>query len=366
MAFFNNDIFTSNIPVAEGLQYDVDFGGAANIAMEAYADQLEVVKAIHAADMAELRCKARGVTESYEFESVMEASVGEIFTKIKDNIKAFFAKVTKFFRSFYEKFFALNKSNKSFVEKYKPIVEELNDDKDFPASFTVENTYKYMNYATASKYATTVAENASKALEELSNAVNKAIEGLNKNSNAENANTSKIDQLGDAIDALASSITSKIFEGLPVNSNSNDTGSSTEALYSLYRGGADKTSVTYNYSMLISELDAIEEIDVKSMKKTENATTKDYNKILKTIDSAEKTYKALDENSNKQKAVCVSAANTLSSSVTKSKSTVLTSMSVLRTVIGEMCNRTKNATIKAIAMGRDNTKNRKAREKKSK
>ena len=107
MGIFNSNFFsdtTYDVPVAEGLQYDPDFGGAANIAMETYEDMLSVVKAIHVADMIELREGTESV--------ILEGAIGDIFKKIVDGIKNFFSKIAAFFKGLYEKLVIMKKSKK--------------------------------------------------------------------------------------------------------------------------------------------------------------------------------------------------------------------------------------------------------------
>lgn len=363
MAFFNNDTFTSAIPTIEGAQYDVDFGGAANIAMEAYADQLEIVKAIHAADMAELRCKAQygGACESYdaaaELDRVMEASGGNIFERIRDLIKNFFAKVGKFFKGLYQRFFQMNMSNKNFSEKYKSVVEEL--EKDFPSSWKVTNTYPYLEYSKIAEYCETIGEVASKAMDNIRTSVDEKLADLDKYSD-ENAEDMSRYKDGDLSGLIAVQYEA-LFKAAGLNAFGGAGDSTTEKMYAYVRNGS-KGDISYNVSMLKKELEALGKFDVKAIKKAEDKTSKDFNAILKTINNAEKTYKAMP-NDNKNKQYCVKYANNLSSAVTKTKSFVLTFMSVVRTTTNDMAQRTKTATIIGIDEARKAKKNREKREK---
>lgn len=368
MAFFNNNTYTSDIPTIEALQYGVDFGGAANIAMEAYADQLEIVKAIHAADIAELRCKAQcgGVSEGFdasaELDKVMEAAGGNIFEKIKTAIKNFFGKIAQFFKDLYKKMFQMNMNNKAFSEKYSAIIKEF-DAQDLPDKVEVTNTYPYISYDIIANYCEKVAEASAKATESISSNVDAMLNSIDTRSDGKSEETANPD-LGlksGAYDALFDEIFDGIYKG---SSNNAESGSVTDMLYKTIRNG-NKGTFTYKMDTLMKDLEAIGKFDVKAIQKAESKTTKDFNTILKIISKAEKTYNALPSD-NKNKQWCVKAANSLSSAVNKSKSYVLTFMSVVRTCTNEMSQRTKNATIICIDEARKNKKTREEREKKNK
>lgn len=365
MAFFNNDTYTSAIPTIEGTQYDVDFGGAANIAMGAYADQLEVVKAIHAADMAELKCKAEygGACESYdaaaELDRVMEASGGNIFERIRDGIKNFFAKVAKFFKSLYEKFFVYNKSNKSFSEKYSSLVNEM-DAGDFPSSWKVTNTYPYVEYSEMATYCEKIADATTGVCDTLRKETEEDIQLLDDTAKggiddlepltSEEVNKGLVDAFKDA--------------GVIRGTISTDGGSMTDNFYRTLRNG-EKGDQSYDLTKLKGELEQLGKFDTKAIKKAEQKTAKDFNAIIKTINSAEKRYKALSSD-NAAKTACVKCANVMSAGTTKAKSYVLTFMSVTRTCANEMAQRTKNATVIGLELARKNKKDREKREKSKK
>lgn len=382
MSFFNNeDIFTATetIPAIEGLQYDVDFGGAANIAMESYEDQLNIVRAIHAADIAELRCKykIRSVQESYgdvdeaeaELQSVQEASVKEIFNAIKDAIKKLFGKIATFFKSLYDNFFVLNKSNKSFAEKYEPIITDLAGHiKEF-------NVLGYPYDTTVPKFANAILNMCANGIEKTEEKLKRINEDTNKSIEAWNEKANKPDEeqkmptdddkkrQEEDIDKIKEDLLHSI--GATNQSFTDTKASFTLRAYGALRGNTkngDKVMVKYTADKLITELKALGQIDLSVLKKIEGTMNKGFDKIIATINKAEKTYAKLPD-SHKGRAALIAEANALSKKVGNVKSVNLSFISVVRSCAADFSNQVKTATVKAIAMGRDA---KKSAEKKSK
>lgn len=352
MAFFNNENFlTCTIPAVEGDQYDPDNGGAANITMEAYEDMLNVVKAIHAADIAELGCKHQyqGMTESYvaeQIQVVQEKSVKEIFETIKDGIKKFFGKIATFFKKLYEKFFAFSKSNKSFAEKYLSVLKNMKHD----AKVKIQG-YNYTN--DLAKITALVEKGVSgvedSLLKPMANSVSDSLDRLKKDENPDSKYYGYATAQGsDDIDTQeTSNILSRYF-GLVIEPSDISNSSVSTAIIRGMRGGVEKTSeITYNKDNLTSELETLAKLDLSVLKKIESKMTSEFNKILKVVDKAEKTYVSLPAD-NKNKPECVKIVRMYNRNVTAYKSICLSAVSAFRTVASEYSNQIKRATVDLV------------------
>jgi hypothetical protein len=371
MAFFNNEMTAVNIPdipVEEAAKYDVDLGGVSNIIMESYEDQLEIVKAMHAADMAELR--VRSVYESTdsvddedledELEKVQEASVGEIFEKIKDAVKKFFAKIKAFFKNIYEKLFVFSKSNKSFAEKYTKVVDDL--DVNVSVSF---NGYTFKDPDKLMDLTTKVAEAAAKIVESADKKTTEVIDKFNNYSDDENASSNGVTR-AKLLSDISNDFDTKVMILNSLNISSSNVDDSTTIsthIYNMYRGES-KSSISYNKAKVLADLDILKDIDVKPIKKSENTLEKDFNKILSTISKAEKSYRSASDKTIANHLVDVTRI--YNSKVTRAKSTTLTTISTLRTILTEFATQTKSATITYLDKAREVNKEKKKREKNKK
>lgn len=358
MGIFNSNFFsdtTYDVPVAEGLQYDPDFGGAANIAMETYEDMLSVVKAIHVADMIELREGTESV--------ILEGAIGDIFKKIVDGIKNFFSKIAAFFKGLYEKLVLMKKSNKDFATKYKTIIDgELGN---YIGTVTVQG-YNYdqitekdgdgaaMEIAKISErfndgidiLCTTIKDSLNdlnaKVAKNMTDPYNKASDDdkkrMAKPSGALMGYATEVKKAEDAIWTNVAGVIAKT-----------DTA---EVFYKKYRGGAEsKTSITYNKASLVKALDLLAVLDMKALKNAEKSLTKNMDKIIKTVQDCEKEYKKSDIPPVKNTSVAL--ANKAYNAATQAKSKVLTLCSVYRSCIVDAANQIKTATIKAVSEARD-------------
>ena len=118
MAIFRSDYEGSVL--AKG-SYDFEFGGAQDIAMESYADELAMIEAIHAYDMAEIECTREGyygVTES------LGDKAREVWEKIKAFIKKIAAKIKAFFINLFRKISAIFMSNEKFANTYSSKINQ--------------------------------------------------------------------------------------------------------------------------------------------------------------------------------------------------------------------------------------------------
>lgn len=343
MAFFNNENFLTpcTIPAVEGAQYDPDNGGAANIAMEAYEDQLNVVKAIHAADMAELACKhqCKGMTESYvaeQIEAVQEKSIKDIFETIKDALKKFFGKIVTFFKKLYEKFFVYTKSNKSFAEKYKYVIENI----EISGLNVKVQGYKYENIKTIAAYIERGVDGVEKELKVLGDSMSDNLSKLAKDDDPKRGNYAQED--------LRLSMLKNHFGMASLTDSDLSNSSLSSLLIKKLRGSDDaKGEITYTQSELAAEIETLRGIDVATIKKIEAKMTKEFNKILSNIDKAEKTYVALPAD-NSKKSNAVEITRNYHKSVVALKSTCLTAVSAYKTVATEYSNQIKSATMSMI------------------
>ena len=125
---------TFELPVVEG--YGCEVNGNVDACIESFDDQLAVIEAMHALDIAEIEYgrKINALRESGadeeeikevedEEEAVTEASIKEIFARIKEAILKLWAKIKEFFKTALMYFNSLILSGKDFVKKYKKQIE---------------------------------------------------------------------------------------------------------------------------------------------------------------------------------------------------------------------------------------------------
>lgn len=123
MAIFNNtNIFASDV-VCEG--YEIEYGGAYDVMMESCDDDYAVIEAMHAYDMAEFEAMKESAGELESVSPVMEASLKEIWAKIK----AFFANLVKRIKAFFQRLIdyvnSITMSGTEFAKKYKDRLGKL-------------------------------------------------------------------------------------------------------------------------------------------------------------------------------------------------------------------------------------------------
>lgn len=350
MAYFD-DMFNMNssmeqLPVIEGDQYYPDNGGVATIVAEAHADHLEIIKAIHAADMAELRATTEGY-DSYDLERLQEASGENIFTKIKNAIKKFFGKIGAFFKGIYEKIFVYNKNNKSFYNTYASKV------KDVAAGTTVTvNGFEYTHIDRYAEICGSVADKSGAITAGLSKRVESFIDKAKTDyDNASNATDEKPYD-ANAVDygkgVSSDVIKSGIIRSLLGVTNFDEKATISDVVNGMMRTDQTRKSIKYDAQTVLSELKIISEIDVGKIKSAEKKTTKDFGKIMNTVSKAEKKYNSLPSD-NKAKSSIVAACNKLSKDVVTIKSAVLTIISALISVVVDYSSQVKSATTKLLA-----------------
>lgn len=121
---FNNET-EINVPVLEG--YGPEQNGEMRIVRESFDDQLEVIKAFHALDMAEIagnKAVMEGAGQD-DIDVVMEAMIANAWTKIKEFFKKLMTKVGSYFEALVRMFDSMTKSTKDFVNKYESKLKVL-------------------------------------------------------------------------------------------------------------------------------------------------------------------------------------------------------------------------------------------------
>lgn len=122
---FNNIETEIEVPVLEG--YGPEQNGEMRIIRESFEDQLEVIKAFHALDMAEIagnKAVMEGASQE-EVDIVMEGMVANAWTRIKEFFQKLLAKVKSYFEALVRMFDAMTKSTKDFVTKYESKLKVL-------------------------------------------------------------------------------------------------------------------------------------------------------------------------------------------------------------------------------------------------
>ena len=121
---FNNET-EINVPVLEG--YGPEQNGEMRIIRESFDDQLEVIKAFHALDMAEIagnKAVMEGASQE-DIDVVMEGMIANAWTKIKEFFKKLMTKVRSYFEALVRMFDSMTKSTKDFVSKYESKLKVL-------------------------------------------------------------------------------------------------------------------------------------------------------------------------------------------------------------------------------------------------
>jgi hypothetical protein len=153
MSIFGRQSSSSyTVTAADG--YGCDHMGSAFIAIEAFDDQLEIIKAIHAMDSVEIQAKkeVRVMQESFadrydisnkmdKYEALYENFITDAWDKIVAFVKKVWEKVKAFFKSLVRVFDSLWLSGKEFAKKYKDKITALHNSgalKDYKI-----NTYVY-------------------------------------------------------------------------------------------------------------------------------------------------------------------------------------------------------------------------------
>jgi hemoglobin-like flavoprotein len=258
-------------PVFEG--YGAEVNGDIIALQESYEDQLPVIEAIHAIDMAEL--SLRSVKESdasaediesaeKEFEAVQENAVRKGVEKIKQFFLNLWGKLKAFLASVGRQFDALTKSGADFAKKYEKKLKEAN-----LGSFK----YKMHNYTDLDSPGFSDVEKT-----DVNAIINAAVDAVNGH---------KEEELIDLIRKVRENAADEENElrGHLVGKGSLDASQFSKALYGLFRGGAQDKSDAKEVSLDVNAVLAVlkDEKGKKEVIEFQKATDKDFSAAIKGI-----------------------------------------------------------------------------------
>ena len=115
MIFNMNTNYSNNIPMAEG--YDGSIG-CAKALVESARNDYAMFRAMLESDARELSLRSNGYVNESEVYALSEATVGGIWSKIKELIQKLIAKIKSIFANFLAKFKSLYASDKKLIKDY--------------------------------------------------------------------------------------------------------------------------------------------------------------------------------------------------------------------------------------------------------
>lgn len=259
MGIFNNNSYsnTVEVPVLEG--YGFEQNGEMRIVREGYQDQLEVIKAIHSLDMADMgaRKAVKEGASTYDAEVVLEGAMSNAWTKIKEFFQKLMTKLKSYFAALVRMFDAMTKSTKAFVTKYEAKLKALKNLSGFKYNMFEYENEKIDNDKTADVFAN----------------VNAYIESLGSGVN--------VDDKEDIIDTIRGKI---------IGSSKVSLDDFNEELFGYFRKGAknegDKEDLDVSIFNIISIVKASKAASISQ--KAESAVVKEFNKKIKEIEGFEK------------------------------------------------------------------------------
>ena len=261
--FSNKNVFeTDDIVACEG--YDITLGGHYNAIMESYDDDLAVIEAMHAFDMAEMEAMKESGSEIVST-PLMEASAKEIWDKIKKFFKNLWSKIVAFFQSAIDYVSSLVMSGTAFAKKYEERLSKLNLN-----GFT----YEMYEYNFESIYAKDISE-LSKYQEEVTKSIAKVSEiDISKDNFNE-----LVSRYSDGIESIRNKIPHDIVKKLTGETNPEKFN---EALANKFRSGGKKKSLKItDLSKYIKFLKSSNGL-IQHIKNTKDGV----NKVFKEIDQA--------------------------------------------------------------------------------
>ena len=264
MSIFNNNGFESEIVACEG--YDITLGGAFDIMTESYDDDLAVIEAMHSFEIAELEAmKESG--QSVVSTPVMEASLKDIWTKIKEFFKNLWQRILGFFKNVGDFINSVVMSGSAFAKKYK---ERLNKVKLNGFSYEM---YEYK-----------IADNFKKGTGDMKSFTKAAADEVAKLKSmkitADNA-LANLTRQGEKLEAEKETQLSEFRKRICGEA---DPEKMTEALFNKFRAGGKKKSISVSdLSQYIAFLEKSEELNktIKEAKETVNKTFSDINNAIK-------------------------------------------------------------------------------------
>lgn len=274
--------------------YDVTLGGSYDVFMESCDDDLAVIEAMHAYDMAELEAiKESGVDTPVT--PVMEASMKEVWEKIKTFFKNLYARVMTFFKNAIDFVSSIVMSGSAFAKKYE---ERLKG-----AKFEIKG-YEMYKYSIASEFGKDV--NLLKSHQKV------AADHCKKIADAKGYE--ELLKLNNAFDGMKDK---KIAELRKALAGTEDADKFTEALFNKFRTDGKKKSVTItkiDEYLAFLKNDTVLLNNIKTARDTVNASFKE---IESSINSAAAQVKSNDSDTklNGAKAASMRSSITFFSSM---------------------------------------------------
>lgn len=317
-----------DVPMAEG--YSAEFNSELDIALESYDDQIAVVEAIYAYDMAELAESTGAVTEG-----AVKDKMKNIWLKIKEKLQALWAKVKAFFHRARQFMDALFMDANKFVAKYEKELTSRN-----------LSGFKYKMY----KYTNTLGEIGTETGTDVVTVVGniKNIKSVEDGKKQLETLEKKIDDADDV-------------RGNLVGDSSVSAGDFANELYKYYRDGSgsknEQQEESINIKNIISDVKKLTS-QKSNLVKAEGTINSNFNKLISGIDSASKKFGDIkfveDEEVNKEIAtIAVQVANKTTTMYSGILNINLASISAWKSAVNEQLRTYKSVCLKALGYKAD-------------
>ena len=268
MAIFTNNHFIDDTQIVACEGYDFELGGNYDAIMESYEDDYAIIEAMYAFDMEDLKL----TKESADFtqpQPVLEASLKEIWEKIKAFIVNLGKKIAAFFKSVADFISSIVMSGSEFAKKYKERLGKVKlsnftyDMYEYKISSNFKTGRDFIKNGEASATETVKLINAIKVSEANANA---KLENVKNNIAKENE-----ENLADLRKKLSGEADSEKF---------------TEALFNKFRNGGSKKRV--NVSSVNDYVVALEKSDdlLKNIKEMDKNVKETFKKMEQIINEA--------------------------------------------------------------------------------
>lgn len=284
MAIFNNknlgsdDLFTD---VCEG--YDVANGGAYDAIMESCDDDFAIIEAMHAFDMAEFEALDESGAVLEASVPVMEASLKEIWERIKTFFANLGKRIVAFFKSVGDFIGSIVMSGDTFHKKYGNTLNNLKFEK-FPYEMYEYNIAKSFDDGERYVRGTTVT---------IGNLMDKI-----KELNLDDSNVNrKIYDMKEEIEDKSSTAISVLRKNL---AGTDDKEKYSDALFKLFRKGGNKKSIQItDISPFLKYLEGSKGL-LETIKKANKMVIDTFNAINKKINETAKAAEKADKNGTVQ------------------------------------------------------------------
>lgn len=342
MAMFkntNND-YDIDLPVIEG-GYGAEVNGNVDACVESFDDQLAVIEAMHALDMAEIRLgsKIQAMREANEdpeeieeaekeLEEVTEGALKNIWEKIKAAFKKLWAKIREFFASVVRFFDGLFMSGKDFVTKYKSQLNKVQ-------KVEVE-MFEYTTDIDSNDPADI--ESAIKGF----GAGKDLLDSLRSSATEDTADTLKdmIGMLDDAKEEYLDKVRGEMCGASKITSED-----FADELFKHFRNGKDyKETKDFNVAAMVAWLQNNKTLS--DIKKAQSTSDKSFSNLIKTIESAERAANKADDKVSQVYANGCSKLTTLVSSI---QSIFNTYLNAWKRAVNEQTGAYKSACVKALS-----------------